>query len=77
LQCNQIFYQAVFNCLSQADIPCTLSTRQEEHRLPLLQIEQQKYFLILIKKSRYNCTGKKVIANINDDSETILTLFYN
>lgn len=43
LQCNQIFHQAVLNCLSQADIPCTLSTPcQKKHLLPLLQIEQQK-----------------------------------
>jgi hypothetical protein len=49
LQCNQIFHQAVLNCLSRADIPCTLSTRQEKPRLPLLQIEQQKYFLLFFK----------------------------
>jgi hypothetical protein len=61
--------------MSQADIPCTLSTGKEEDRLPLLQIEQQKYFLF--SKNCYNCTERKVIANINDGSETILTLFYN
>jgi len=43
LQCNQIFHQAVLNCLSQADIPCTLSTPcKKKHLLPLLQIEQPK-----------------------------------
>lgn len=76
LHCNQIFHQAVLNCLSQADIRCTLSTRQEKHRLRLLQIEQQKDFLLLTKTG-YNCTGNKVIANIKDGCETILTIFYN
>ncbi|WP_333301968.1 hypothetical protein [Microcoleus sp. K4-C2] len=43
LQCNQIFHQAVLKCLSQADIPCTLSTPcQEKHLLQLLQTEQHK-----------------------------------